>query len=223
MGSSNDWQLSQDDLWFNINNNGVLRYDGEKLDYLAFPIPKDDTQFYEEETHMPYIVLSIFKDNEGAIWFGTFSRGVIGYDGTSFTYFNPDNFGIGTIRSIYQDRSGNHWFGSNGGGVYYYDGEKHTNLTAAYNLVNTDPMHDAAGTLSRVWAIAQDTDGLMWFGTADSGVWSYDGKQLKNYTMKHGLANNFVLNIYKDRRGVLWFVTEDGSMHHFNGVSFEKI
>ncbi len=230
--SSASWELIPGAKWFSVPNDGILRYDGKKLDYLAFPIPKEDTLFVKGMglTYMPaypffpYYVLTTLKDREGRMWFGTQSRGVVGYDGEGFTYFNPDSFGNATICSLFQDRSGVYWFGSNGGGLYRYDGKQYRNFTAEHGLDNPGfckgDYRDMPGTLARVWAINQDNEGNLWFGTADAGVWRYDGKNLINYTIEDGLTDNFVSAIYKDREGKMWFVTMSGDLCTFNGHNF---
>lgn len=223
--STAKWAIDTSDLWFRLNNNGVMRIYNENLNFLAFPIPKEDTNFHKEDIHLPYSVLNIYRDNKDHIFFGTFNRGVVEFDGTSFLYHNPNNFGVGTIRSVFRDKSNNYWFGSNGGGLYKYNGETYHNFTKEMGLTSSNPGYDEAGTLSRVWAIEQDKKGNMWFGTADSGIWFYNGETMKNYTTKDGLPSNFVETIYKDSKGKLWFCSGGNSnriLYNFNGESFDK-
>lgn len=208
--SSSMWQLSPGDTWFSVPNDGVLRYDGE-LNYLSFPVPVQDSTYYQEKLFLPYFVMTLLKDRNGKMWFGTEGRGVVAYDGKDMTYINPDNFGKDGVRSIFQDKSGNHWFGSNGGGLYHSDGKTTVNFSAKH----------PSAQLSHVWAINQDNSGDLWFGTPDNGVWRYDGKTWKNYTQEDGLTGNSAIQILKDREGKLWFVTAKGNVHTFNGKSFE--
>ena len=228
--STGEWSLNQESLWFPIYNDGILRYDQEQMDYLATPIPKTDFSYHQDRAdrsyHHPYSVITIYQDNNGKLWLGTFNRGVVGYDGQTFEYHNPNNFGVGTIRSIYQDKDGAHWFGSNGGGLYQFADGKYTNFTKDNGLTSSNPGYDEFGTLSRVWAISQDNEGNMWFGTIDAGLWSFDGKELTNYSMKDGLPSNSVETIYKDKAGKLWFCTgtsSKGILYTLNGGSFEII
>jgi len=66
---------------------------------------------------------------------------------------------------------------------------------------------------SSVFAILQDQQGFMWFGTED-GLNKYDGYQFTVY--KHDpddpmtLSNNYVRTIYEDRSGELWLGTRSG-------------
>ncbi len=126
---------------------------------------------------------------------------------------------------MFQDKSGNLWFGNNGGGLYRYDGKSLINFTEEKGLGNSEfikglKMTDQPGTLARVWTIAEDKAGNLWFGTIDAGAWRYDGKTLTNFTMKDGLTSNAICTIYKDKTGTLWFGTHTGGVCKFNGKSF---
>lgn len=225
--STSEWSLNKESLWFPIYNDGILKYDQVELDYLAIPIPEKDVSYKQDRIdlpyHYPYSGITIYQEDSGKLWIGTFNRGVVGYDGKTFEYHNPNNFGVGTIRSIFQDKEGDYWFGSNGGGLYKYDGVKYTNFTANKDLVSSNPGYDEPGTLSRVWSIEQDNEGNMWFGTVDSGLWKFDGEELINYTMRDGLPSDFVETIYKDKAGKLWFCSgmqSNGVLYTLKGESF---
>jgi len=214
------WSLDEKSLWFEDFNNGVLRYSNGILENLTIPIPKEDTEYTEERNdkpyHFPYAAIKTYQGNDGKLWIGTFNRGIVGYDGKAFEYHNPNKFGVGTIRSIFQDSKEDYWFGSNGGGLYNYNGNEFRNFTEEKGLTSSNPGYDEFGTLSRVWAIEQDNEGNMWFGTVDSGLWKFDGKEIVNYSIKDGLPSNSVEIIYKDKKGKLWFCSEIGS----NGILF---
>lgn len=227
---SEKWSLDEESLWFTNFKNGILRYSNGMLENLTIPIPKEDTEYSAERNdrpyHYPYSAIKAYRENDGKLWIGTFNRGIVGYNGKAFEYHNPNNFGVGTIRSIFQDKEGNYWFGSNGGGVYKYDGNKYRNFTEERGLTSSNPGYDEFGTLSRVWSIEQDNEGNLWFGTADSGLWKFDGEEMINYTMKDGLPSNFVETIYKDKEGKLWFcsgMNSNGVLYTMNGQSFEII
>jgi hypothetical protein len=64
-----------------------------------------------------------------------------------------------------------------------------------------------------------DRNGNLWFGTGSGGVSRYDGKNFKNFTTEHGLANNLVWSIIEDKHGNIWFGTNDG-VSCYNGISF---
>ena len=54
-----------------------------------------------------------------------------------------------------------------------------------------------------VWGAWLITVGNYWFGTNGAGVYRYDEKTLKQYTVSDGLADNQVINIQEDEFGTL--------------------
>ena len=87
-----------------------------------------------------------------------------------------------------------------------------------------------------VFAIHQDPDGIMWFGTGShlddgNGVFRYDGKDFVNFTTDDGLVDNTVFAIHRDQSGVLWFgtgrgvsvyATNNGRLRLTDGKSFQN-
>ena len=221
-GLNQNWKKDSSDLWFyGGSNNGTYQYNGEDFDYFAFPIPKEDSTYNHD--FRQYSIYSIYKNKDGDVWFGTQSKGVVRFDGKDFLYINEKKMDT-VVRAIFEDKDGIMWFGSNGGGVFRYDGMRVTNLTLEHGLENPAFMNgdfrDKPGTLARIWAIEQDNNGDMWFGTIDAGAWRYDGKTLTNYTEKDGLSDKTIHTIYKDRKGKLWFATNYG-VFTFNGNTFD--
>jgi signal transduction histidine kinase/ligand-binding sensor domain-containing protein len=61
----------------------------------------------------------------------------------------------------------------------------------------------------QVRAVAQDSDGVMWFGT-DAGLARYDGRRVQ--TVKDdGLGGRRVVSLVADSAGALWVGTDDGA------------
>ena len=69
------FQDKSGNLWFGTNGDGVIRYNGDSLEY-----------FSVYEGFGGFAVRGIVEDKEGNVWFGT-SGGVTKYDGESFTNF----------------------------------------------------------------------------------------------------------------------------------------
>jgi ligand-binding sensor domain-containing protein len=158
--------------------------------------------------------------------------GVCLYDGKSFRWFKDNGLAGPAVRGLFEDSKGNLWFGNNGYGLIRYDpvSDKLTNFTKEKGLSNDDFLSNSTlagkpmpGTMARVWTINEDNNGVLWIGTIDAGVWRYDGKNLKNYTLKEGLSSNAISVIYKDNKGERWFGTDDAGVCKFNGMGFEKV
>ena len=224
---TNEWMKADSDLWFVAENkSGVYRYDGQQLHYLDLPPQKilnpNDNLF---------AVTDISTGKNNRIWFAAYA-GVFGYNGNRFTIITDETLGYDRkiealhIRSILEDSKGRLWIGNNGIGVLLKEGDSIINFSGKHGLIDANSKRNGAkspkGTLEHVFTIAEDKSGNLWFGDRDSGIWKYDGKQLKNYTTKDGLVNDFALSIYEDRNSELWFGMADGSLYKFNGMTFEK-
>jgi len=228
IASGSTWYKETGDLWFpgdsgmrrGFDGQGVYRYDGRSLSYLAFPLPHG----VDEES--PYLVTGIVKGRDGTVWFGTYP-GVFGYDGKSFVVINDETVGIESggerlhVRSIFEDSRGNLWIGNNGLGVLLFDGQAVSNFTEQHGLGIGDK--GSSGSLGRIFSIAEDAAGNIWFGTRDNGAWRFNGESLTNFTMEDGLTSHMVWTIYRDKRDALWFGMGDGSVCRFNGESFDRI
>lgn len=222
-----EWSKWGNELWFAAGNReGVYRYDGQNLSYLAFPAPK-----IAHATENLFALTSMSKGKSNRVWFGTYA-GVFGYDGKSFTTITDESLGFDRkvaplhIRSILEDSKGRLWIGNNGIGVLLSAGDSIINFSERNGLIHPSSGRRGGkslpGTLEHVFTIAEDGQGNIWFGDRDAGIWKFDGTKLTNYTQKDGLANDFALSIYEDKKGVLWFGMADGRIYTFKEGRFEK-
>lgn len=220
------WMKSEDDLWFAAGNKeGVYRYDGRTLNYIAFPHPK------VINPNNLYAVTSISKGKNNTVWFGTYA-GVFGYHGKELEVINDETHGLDMeaeplhIRSIFEDSKGRLWIGNNGIGVLLKEGDTITHFSEKNNLIHPTSRRKGdqsmPGTLEHVFTIAEDGKGNIWFGDRDAGIWKYDGVKMTNYTKNDGLTNDNALSIFLDHKGELWFGMADGNIYTFNGKTFEK-
>ncbi len=221
------WMKSENDLWFEAGTNeGVYRFDGQELNYLAFPPPKILNSYDNL-----FAVTCISRGKNNMMWFGTYA-GVFGYNGNEFTIINDETLGFNRnvaplhIRSILEDSKGRLWIGNNGIGALLKEGDSVINFSEKNNLIHPSSRRrgdkSQLGTLEHVFTIAEDSQGNIWFGDRDAGIWKYDGEIMENFTTKDGLTNDFALSIYLDNNEKLWFGMADGSIYMFNGKLFEK-
>lgn len=218
---------AENDLWFEAGiKEGAYRYDGQKLIYLDFPHHKtlklDDNLF---------AVTDISKGKNNMIWFATYA-GVFGYNGSEFEVINDETLGFDRtieplhIRSILEDSKGRLWIGNNGIGILLKEGDSIINFSEQHGLI--DPISgrrggkSGPGTLEHVFVIAEDSDGNIWFGDRDAGIWKYDGAKMINYTKKDGLTDDRALAIFKDNNDEMWFGVDDGSVYRFDGIKFKR-
>ncbi len=229
--SESEWTKIDVDLWFDAGTRqGVYKFNGQRLNYLPFPIPKNIT------SGSTYAVTSISKGKNNMLWFGTYA-GVFGYNGNEFTTINDETLRLTEdsekmhVRSILEDSQGRLWIGNNGIGVMLKSGKSIINFSKEQGKLipmnefeaNAQSKQFAKNTgLQAVFAIAEDSQGNIWFGDRDSGAWKYDGKTLTNYTIDNQLKSQMILNIYNDNNDNLLFGMTDGGVYKFNGKSFDK-
>ena len=205
---------SEGAFWFGTDNGGISRYDGKAFvnfttkDGLANNSIRDITE------------------TDGVLWIATYGGGVSVYDGRTF-----DTIGLADGLSAWVDvihcfHDGVLWFGAMPG-VYSLDGFAEGNDGS---VVSTDDISrlfspklklltTKDGLDSSVTSIHSDTDGVLWFGTSEKGVFRYDGNQLVNFTSENGLLSNRVYDIYRGSDGILWFATE-GGISRYDGENF---
>lgn len=213
----------------------ICRYDGTTFTSSPTTYSKDKVeklcQTVAQKTHRvnekvsdPYYVLTTYEDSKGHLWIGTVGAGVIHYDGQQSTIINDEKLTAYTLRSIYEDSDGNMWFGNNGGGAFLYDGKdlkpiaESTKCSSA--MLNNGILELNPRTTDRIWAINQSKDGTMWFGTNDSGVWSYKDKTWTNYGKKEGLPNQNVHCLHIGKDDQIWVGLANGKVCFFNGEGF---
>ena len=199
----------QGNLWIGTVG-GVSRLDGST--FTRFAPPNGPAGKY---------VGDIFVDDEGSIWFGT-DRGVSQYDGKTWrTFMKKDGLADNFVGSIAQDREGNLWFGTDGG-VSRYDPvaavEQESPATGT-NPWTTFTTKDGLGQNS-VYAILQDREGSLWFGTWGGGVSRYDGGTFTSYITSDPM-NDVVVAMHQDKLGHLWFGKQGTGVSRFDGSTWK--
>ena len=115
-----------------------------------------------------YLTSALAIDEQGSIWIGTRSRGLVKFDGKNWTVYDTDDSGLPDIcvQDLAFDAQGNLWIATGiegGGGLAKFDGE----TWMVYNEVNSGLPHD------RVGALAIDQQGNIWIATRVRGLAVY--------------------------------------------------
>lgn len=217
-------KVEEGGLFFGLGRD-VYYYDGQT--FTSFVIHPDSYKPHRFDNSRPYSVYTSIITKNGTMVFGTESKGVCLFDGKTKTYLTEQLLGSAAVRTVFQDSKGMLWFGNNGGGLYSYDGKILRNITEEHNLGNPDFLKklesEKVHSMARVFSINEDNNGLLWIGTIDCGVWSYDGTNLKQYTEKDGLTGNAIWSISKNNAGDLLFVTNGEKICTFDGKGFQEL
>ncbi len=109
-----------------------------------------------------------------------------------------DGLPSNTVRSIFKDSRGVLWIGTDAG-LCTFDGREFKR----FPLLNENRSN-------KVWAIAEDEAGNLWFGTYGSGLFKYDGRSLVNYK-KPTIPNQHIRTLkYSTKYKCLLIGTEQG-------------
>ena len=185
---------------------------------LAWKDPEAEDLFHRyplaEEGEEEDSVITLWESSSGEIWVGMSATGLrritLG-DGTTENQRlalrqdpeDPTGLVSDSILSFYEDRTGILWIGTRAG-ISRYDprSNQFSRFRPAKGL-----------SRARVWAIEQDSQGVIWGGTMEGGLVRLD--QEKGTLEPHGLDGPFaelspqaVASLLEDRAGFLWIGTE---------------
>jgi signal transduction histidine kinase/ligand-binding sensor domain-containing protein len=146
-------------------------------------------------------------DQQGNIWFGTFS-GICKYDGSSFTNYNSGN-GLSSdyTHELFIDSKNNIWI-ANAEGLNIFDGKYFARL----------PLDKDISSIINVRKILEDNKGTIWLGT-QNGLYKYTNKTFTRYTTADGLSHNFIDNVLQDKNGDILISTDKG-ITRYDGKTF---
>ncbi len=118
-----------------------------------------------------------------------------------------------TVHNIFQDSRGYLWFATEDG-LNKYDGYKFT--VYKNNPLDTNSISD-----NFVWTITEGKDGLLWIGTNNGGLCSFNRESEKfnryvyNPKNPNSLSSNNVRSIYQDNKGLIWVGTDRAGLNEF--------
>ena len=119
-----------------------------------------------------------------------------------------------SIQAMRQTRDGYLWLATMDG-LVRFDGVKFR----VFNKVNTAAIND---NRFAVFALYEDSRGVLWAGTISGGVVRYENGEFTSFTTKDGLQDNHVYRIDEDDAGAVWIYTGNGLSRWADG-KLEKI
>ena len=141
-------------------------------------------------------VFSVCEDGKGRIWMGTADDGLFYLEHGQMKQFPDPTLRHLIITSIVVDPAGNIWLGTVNGLRCY-----------GANFRN-QPVNTTIPSQPR--ALLLDRHGVLWIGTATSGLYRYYKGQFTALTKQDGLASDRILSLAESDDGSLWVGTEDG-------------
>ena len=194
-----------------LTNNAVMCVEGDKhgnlwigtyLDGLFYMDAARKIHLFPEQERIGTMRIRTLEYDEkrDLLYVGTYGAGLVVIDPARLRIVSStvDEQYL-WISALHLDKSGLLWVGTYNGPYRY---EVETGQIALFQPDNGRP---------RIYSIASDDDGNIWFGTGD-GVFCTDaeGTLLKQYNESDGLANNVIRDIVPAQTGNLWISTAGG-------------
>jgi ligand-binding sensor domain-containing protein/signal transduction histidine kinase len=151
-------------------------------------------------------VTSVLQDSTGTMWIGTWGGGIDEMKGEEIKPALPTNsLSESLVLSLYEGRGGSIWAGADfdGGLTHLQDGK-----------ILRYTWHDGLPK-ARVQALAEDTNGNLWIGTA-AGLAVLQDRKFRLYTKGNEIPQDDVRAITRDHQGQMWVGTMSG-LEKFSG------
>lgn len=192
------FQDSRGHFWFGSNDEGIYRYDGERLMW-----------FSQADGLAGYQVTGIIEDRKGRIWVST-NSGISCIDGKSVVNYTTKN-GLSGARvwCIFQAHNGIIWAGTDTGPCHFNGN----------TFMPLDLPASGGAAPGMNWCITEDPHEDLWFGT-QAGACIYNGRTFRWLTRKEGLLDDNVTSILFDRNGDAWLGSFTGGVARYDGHAF---
>jgi len=125
------------------------------------------------------------------------------------------------VTQAFLDSNGDMWFSTTDEGVFHYDGIDFTRYTLEDGLCGNE-----------VWAIMEDQEGMMWFGTG-KGLCKFDGESFETISLPKDDATSewmdrmyphvnptAVSSLIQDRNGIFWIGSNGAGAYRYDGKTF---
>jgi PAS domain S-box-containing protein len=209
-------------LWIGIENGGL-----DLLDLNAYKIGVNSFAHYKNNPSRVSSlsnnsIYSLFQDNQGSIWVGTFGDGInlINPESDKFIHYmvipGVKNSLCNNSVNAFSEENDYLWIGT-GGGLDRYNKRDDT-----FKHYVHDPLNKKSIGSDAVWAICKDKRGNLWVGTWGGGLNRFD---YKTETFEHyyndpkdtnSIGSNNMFSIFEDNRENLWIGTMGGGLNMFD-------
>jgi ligand-binding sensor domain-containing protein/signal transduction histidine kinase len=185
-------------IWVSLHDHNLYWFDPARKQAPFF-------QRVNLENVWPDFARQIMRDHTGALWLGGFNQMIRMVNDKPNLLAPTDGLPETRPRSFFQDSRGWFWIGTRFTGVSLVK-----DLTGSpLKFIN----YSSANGLSSdaVWAITEDNDGRMYFGTS-KGLDQFDPDTgaFRHLTSEDGLASDWVNYCLKDSQGSIWVGTTGG-------------
>lgn len=198
--------------------NGIDRINSQEkiLDYTSIDhFNWDHPLFYEKLENR---ISTLLWDESGVMWVGTFGGGVVKININSNNYKRYKFNSLYEVKSIIEDNDGYLWISLFHGGIK--KSIQKTGKLINYTFKDFKKEKASSGLESNIiLCSAKDLDGVLWFGTDQSTLYSYNNKDQTFQKLKITPTNDAdwkgqVLVLCIDSKGNYWIGTNNGLVYY---------
>jgi ligand-binding sensor domain-containing protein/signal transduction histidine kinase len=166
----------------------------------------------EDEAVRGRWVRAVVSDQQGAVWVATVDRGLLRWDGRTFTPATGSEK-IQALRptSLLRDRAGGIWAGV----------ERQVVRIDGNSLTTYGPADGLTGGL--IACLAASTEGTIWAGMVDQGLGCFRDHRFHPVRQADGLSDEAVRAVMEDRERNLWIGTSGGGLIRLRPKEFKSV
>jgi signal transduction histidine kinase/ligand-binding sensor domain-containing protein/DNA-binding response OmpR family regulator len=233
----NVYSISEDEsgyIWLCTKGAGIyisdqsLRDIAPRYDELSFTNIRHRTD--DPNSLSSNNVYDVEIDETGRIWVATFGGGLnlverTGEGGWKFHRYHTGNSDLSSdnLRDLHLDRNGRLWIASTYG-VNYLDiyNKEYTGTPVIGHIVAGKDGEEGL-SYNDIIMILEDSDGHLWLASAGGGVNEIlnpeaDEFQIRYYSVRDGLKDDYILSLAEDMYGFIWMGTASG-LSRYNPVN----
>ncbi|TMO44423.1 ligand-binding sensor domain-containing diguanylate cyclase [Pseudoalteromonas ruthenica] len=172
-------------------SNGLNRYTQGQVEQISSPLDA------------PISVLSLTSSQRGGVYVGTYTSGLMYFDGQRLTTVINRDTGLPSneVRALHEQADGTLWIGTAGGLVRMKNAEEVTTLTDKQGLPG-----------NFIMALAQDKQQRLWIGTG-VGVAFYHQGQFTTLPLREHFDADYAFG-FLVQDDALWMATDRGLLHY---------
>jgi ligand-binding sensor domain-containing protein len=200
-------------VWFSTKN-GLYRYNYAEKE------GNDLKKYRIDKYKIPHIV-SLFEDDWGFLWIGTFDNGLYRLNtlnGDVIRFGEKEGLVNANVISI-DGKDNKLWLATLGGIIVCDIIENPIEPDKITYSFSRPKSMEGPGEIF-VYEVFIDSKDRVWFGTDGSGISVYSNGTFKNYTNFDNERGKVVYSIVEDKKGSIWFSTLNHGLYRFSNNKF---
>ena len=213
-------------LWFGFSDGSLrkVKKDNGSANDLELVTYKPEYLLSDNNSRKGYDFIVDDVLHPGLFWLVNEYKGIIWFDSKNekFLYIYPfnrleKNIPVDQVESILVDTNGNYWFGTTGERIYSYHPNKDNQENSSFEQLNIVSVAKSLSVdASDITNIYEDASGLIWLGTSNNGLFTYQKRTKEfisyhhNYFSNNSLLSDIVLHVFEDKNDKLWIGTDAG-------------